>query len=485
MDKSLTNKDLAPTPNTEKSWSMWHIAALWVGMAACIPTYTLASGMIDQGWSWQAAVLSVALGNFIALIPMILNAHAGAKYGIPFPVLLRSSFGVFGANIPAMMRAFVACGWFGIQTWIGGSAIYYVLSKMFACKITLFSMPSFMEISSGEFLCFLSFWLIQILIILKGMNFIKILETVAAPLLIFLGLALFFWAWKSVGSFSLMIDNYSKETRSMKSALLGAGVTGGVAFWGTLALSIPDFARFARSQKDQIIGQAVGLVPAMTAFAFIGAVVTNSTIVIFNERIADPVALISRHSGFSVLIIAMVGVIVATLTTNIAANIVSPANDFSNLMPQRISFKKGAVIAATIGIMIMPWKLYNNATQYIFTWLMGYGAMLGSVAGVMISDYYVLKKRKLSINDLYKVKGLYTYSRGFNVIALFSVIVGIAPNVPGFLNALGIIKANNFFSTIYERAWFVSFIISFLLHLILSKSFKQDKMYENCFQDIK
>ncbi|MBT6178918.1 MAG: NCS1 family nucleobase:cation symporter-1, partial [Deltaproteobacteria bacterium] len=387
-DARLINEDLRPTRDDERTWSRWHIAALWVGMAVCIPTYTLASGMVQEGWSWKAAVCAVALGNLVVLFPMLLNAHAGTRYGIPFPVLLRSSFGVFGANIPALMRALVACGWFGIQTWIGGSALYYLTLSLFPNAPSLPEiLPVWMGIGTGEFAAFLVFWLINVAIIIRGVDSIRVLETWAAPCLLAMGAILFGWAWSHMGDLSSLLAEQKPATRSWESALLGAGITGGVAFWGTLALNIPDFARYAKNQKEQVIGQTIGLVPTMTAFAFVGAVVTNATVFIFGTRIADPVELVSQIGGPVMTVVSMLALAMATLTTNLAANVVSPANDFSNVAPHKISFKGGALIATVIGILIMPWKLYNDAAQYLFTWLIGYGALLGAVAGVMIADY--------------------------------------------------------------------------------------------------
>jgi nucleobase:cation symporter-1, NCS1 family len=463
-DNNLINDDLAPVREEDKTWSLWHIAALWVGMAVCIPTYTLASGMVDQGWSWKAAVAAVTLGNVVVLIPMLLNAHAGTRYGIPFPVLLRSSFGVIGANIPAMMRAFVACGWFGIQTWIGGSAIYLMLNAISGDSMAHFLpnlMPGFVGINTGQFFCFMIFWTINVVIIYRGMESIKFMESWGAPLLILMGLALLGWAWYNLGSLASLLAEHTVVTRTASEAILGSGITVGVAFWGTLALNIPDFSRYAKSQRDQVIGQTIGLVPTMAAFCFIGAVVTNASAIILGERIADPVKLIANMGGGAfITFITMLGLAIATLTTNLAANVVGPANDFSNLSPKNISFRKGAMITAAVGILIMPWKLMTNFGDYLFTWLIGYGAMLGSVGGIMIADYFFIRKMRLNLEALYKRNDIYEYSSGFNVVAIIALVVGIAPNVPGFLMQLDIIQDSSFWGGIYDRAWFVAFLLS-------------------------
>lgn len=470
-DSTLINEDLAPTTAEQRTWSVWNIASLWIGMAVCIPTYTLASSLVDKGWSWKTAVASVALGNLVVLLPMILNAHAGTRYGIPFPVLLRSSFGVMGANIPALMRAFVACGWFGIQTWIGGSAMYELVHTL-APGIALIPnlVPSWFGISTGQFMCFILFWLLNVVIIIRGIESIRVLETWSAPLLIAVGVALFGWAWSSVSDASQLFVEPASTTQIGWDTVFGAGLTSAVAFWGTLALNIPDFSRYARSQRDQIIGQSIGLPPTMTLFAFVGAIVTNASGIVFGKRIADPVQLLARIGGPSTRILSMVALLIATLTTNLAANVVSPANDFANLDPRRISFRKGALITAFIGILIMPWKLYNDAAHYLFTWLLGYGALLGSIGGIMIVDYFALRRCSLNVSDLYRRDGEYRFARGYNPFAIVALIVGIAFNVPGFLTALGVYRAAPIWTAVYDRAWFVSLLLSGSVYYRLMKS---------------
>jgi NCS1 family nucleobase:cation symporter-1 len=469
-DPKLSNPDLAPVGPERRTWNWWHIASLWIGMAICIPTYTLASSLVDRGWTWQAAVGSVVLGNFVVLIPMVLNSHAGTKYGIPFPVLARSAFGVLGANVPAMLRAVVACGWFGIQTWIGGFAIYKLLEVLMPGIAAWPNiLPAWVGIGTGEALCFMFFWAIQLWIVLRGMESIKLLETWGSPFLLAVGAALLVWAWTKVGSFGAMLANPPAPAgaASGTGSVFGAGLTSAVAFWGTMALSIPDFSRFARTQKDQAVGQAVGLPVTMAAFAFIGAVVTNASVLIFGVRIADPITLLARVGGPAIVVLSMLGLSIATLTTNLAANVVAPANDFSNLAPHKIRFKTGAMITASIGILMMPWRLYNDASAYIFAWLIGYGALLGPIAGIMIVDYFVLRDRKLDLNDLYRRGGVYEYSRGVNWKAMIALALGIAPNFPGFLGAIGVMHASPTATAVYDWAWFVGLGVAAGVYYVL------------------
>jgi nucleobase:cation symporter-1, NCS1 family len=470
-DSSLINPDLAPTTPEQRTWNLWHIAALWVGMAVCIPTYQLGSGLVDQGWPLGLAVISVIIGNVVVLVPLVLNGHPGTRYGIPFPVLLRAPFGVLGANVPAMMRALVACGWFGIQTWIGGSAIFTLWVAIVPASWSLPQIfPAWFGIGTGQFIAFVAFWLINVYFIVAGMDAIKWMETAAAPFLLLLGLALFGWAWFRVGSLGQMLA--SPGARHVGLGDIGVGITTAVAFWGTLALNIPDFSRFARSQRDQIAGQAIGLPATMAMFSFIGAAVTNASVFIFGTRIGDPAALSARIGGPALTAVALIGLAVATLSTNVAANIVSPANDISNLSPRRISFRRGALIASGVGFVIMPWKLMSAFT-YLFAWLLGYGAMLGAVGGIMIADYYIIRRRQLEVDDLYRRRGRYEYAGGWNPIALIALAVGIAPNVPGFLEAIGVTKTGPVWNGIYHWAWFVSFFLAGGVYLAGTKLFKR------------
>ena len=465
-DSSLINADLAPVGPERRTWNWWHIAALWIGMAICIPTYTLASNLVDSGWTWQAAVGAVILGNLVVLVPIALNSHAGTRYGIPFPVLARASFGVLGANVPALLRGLVACGWFGIQTWIGGWAIYKLLEVLWPGIATLPGfLPGFVGLGTGEFLCFMLFWGVNVWIVLRGMDSIKFLETWGSPFLLLVGVALFVWALVRAGGIGPMLTNPVGPRSGGLSGVFGAGLTSAVAFWGTMALSIPDFSRFAKSQRDQVIGQAVGLPGTMALFAFIGAAVTSATAVIFGARIADPVALLARIGGPLMIMLSMAGLSIATLTTNIAANIVAPANGFSNLAPRRISFKMGAMITAVIGVVMLPWRLYNDAAAYLFTWLIGYGALLGPIAGIMIADYFVIRRGHLLVDDLYRRRGAYEYRGGVNWVAIGAFVAGVLPSLPGFIAAVSGHATTLFFGRLYNWAWFVGFGLAALGYL--------------------
>src|SRR3954471_5893773 len=429
--------DMAPVPRAGRRWSTRDMAVLWISMSACVPTYMLASGMIEEGMNWWQAVLTIFLGNLVVLAPMILNAHAGTKYGIPFPVYCRSSFGLLGANVPALLRALVACGWFGIQTWIGGWAIYKILLEFIPSWDKLANLP-ILDINPAQVGCFLFFWAINMFVIYMGIESIRVLLNIKAPLLITLGLVLLAWAYFAANGFGPMLSKPSAFAVGGPKAgkfwtFFFASLTANVGFWATLSLNIPDFSRYAYSQRDQMLGQALGLPTTMALFSFIGVAVTSATAVIYGHTIWDPVVVLSKFSNPIVLGVAMLSLCIATLATNIAANVVSPANDFAHLAPRWISFRIGGLITGVVGILMMPWKLVADPNGYIFTWLIAYSALLGPIGGILIADYFVYRRCRLNLRALYQADGEYRYSRGFHLVALIALLLGVLPSLPGFL----------------------------------------------------
>ncbi len=474
---TLYSEDLAPVPEHKRTWGTWNYAALWISMSLCIPTYMLASSLIGGGMNWWQAILTIFLGNTVVLIPMILNGHAGAKYGIPFPVFARASFGTKGANIPAILRAIVACGWFGIQTWIGGFAMYQMFRLWFPSLQSLPQIfPASFGLETGPAICFFLFWLLNMWVVYLGVESIRKLLVFKAFFLPVAALALLFWAISAAHGIGPILEQKSKFTTSTQFwDYFFPALTGMVGFWATLSLNIPDFTRYAKSQKAQINGQIIGLPPSMTLFAFIGVVVTSATAIIYGNTIWDPLVLAGKFDSKLFVSIAMIAVAISTLATNIAANIVSPANDFANLAPSKINFRTGGLITGVIGILIFPWKLIADPNGYIFTWLIAYSSLLGPVGGIMIADYYFIRKQKLAVNDLYSVKGRYTFSNGFNNKAVLALLLGIIPNIPGFLTTIKVIPQDavpQWLSHLYHYAWFVGFLVSGITYILMMQSYK-------------
>ena len=469
-DPTLSNPDLVPTTAAQRTWRWYHFAALWVGMVMCIPAYTLAASLIESGMSWSQAVGTVFLGNLIVLVPMLLIGHAGAKYGIPYAVLARASFGTQGARLPALLRALVACGWYGIQTWFGGQMIYTLAGVLIGHPLTGDPLPG-LGINPAQLGCFLLFWALQFWFVVHGIEAIRKLETYTAPIKIVICFVLLWWAWDKAGGFGPILDQPSAFVDGGKkagqfSAVFWPSLTAMVGFWATLALNIPDFTRFAKSQRDQLIGQAIGLPAPMGLLAALAVFVTSATVVIYGKALWDPVDLASRMTGAAVLI-ALIVLLIDTVSVNLAANLVGPAYDFSALAPGRISYKLGGIITAGLAIVMMPWKILASTEGYIFTWLIGYSALLGPVAGILIVDYYVLRKTELVVGDLYVEGGRYSYRGGWNIAAVIAFAVGVAPNIPGFLNAAfpaAFPEVGAAFKAIYTYAWFAGLALAAIVY---------------------
>jgi len=452
------NEDLAPTKLSERTWKAYHIAALWIGMSVCIPTYMMASGLMAAGLNWWQALVNIALANLIILIPMQLNSHAGTKYGIPYPVFARLSFGIRGSHIAAIARAIIAAGWFGIQCWIGGGAINTIMGAINS---------DWAAWSGGIWVSFFLFWACNVWIAYRGSEAIKFMESWGAPVLGLLSLALIIWAVNGVHAAGKSVaDIFAAQATYQQGkfwAVFLPGLTANIAFWSTMALNIPDFSRYAKTQKDQVKGQILGLPTTMAAFAFVGVFVTGATGIIYGEFIWDPVVVISRIGSPVASILGAVGIIIATLTTNIAANVVAPANGISNLNPKKISYKVGTLVTGIAGIVIMPWKLLSSAQAYIFGWLGTYGLFLGPLAGMYIADYYIYRKKVLDLNDLFTGSdGRYWYKNGFNMKAVYTwVISAILPVTGKFVPAL------SFFA---DNGWIIGFLIALIIYPILMKS---------------
>ena len=453
-DSPLYNHDLAPVPPQKRTWSTYNYSAFWVSMSVNILTYMLAASLIQGGMDWKQAVFTVFIGNAIVLAPMLLNSHPGAKYGIPFPVLARASFGVLGANVAAVLRALVACGWFGIQTWIGGEAINSLLAILW---------PAWKSVPDGTAICFMLFWLLNVIVIAKGIEYIKVLQGISAPILLVVGVVLLGWAYVKAGGFGPMLSARSQFTSfSDFLKFFIPALNGAVGFWATVSLNVPDFTRFARNQRAQAIGQAVALPTTMTLYSFIGVAVTSATVVIYGAAIWDPVQLLGRMHSPVAVAIALVAILLATLNVNIGANVVSPANDFSNLWPKRISFKTGGMLTCVMGVAMMPWKLLANHRTFIFGWLGGYAAVLGPVAGIMICDYFLVRRRDLNVRDLYLRGGEYEYAKGFNWSAVGALLAGAGVALTGLVAPPA--------RFLYDYSWFVGFAVSFVAYYALMRA---------------
>jgi len=449
-DPRLYNHDLAPTRVEARTWSTYTYAALWVSMAHCIPTYMLASGLIGTGMSWWQALVTILVGNTIVLVPILANSHPGTKYGIPFPVFARAAYGVFGANVPAIMRAVIACGWFGINTWIGGQALHTFFRAIWSGWPGLLGASPIGGHLVTEWVSFLLFWALNILIVYRGMELLRKVENWAAPYVLVMTAALVVWAiTKANGLGKLMSESGKFPTFGAFWPVFVPSVTAMIGFWATLSLNMPDFTRYGRSQREQAIGQVVALPTTMTVFAAMGVVITSASEQIYGKPIWDPIELVGHFDSPLLVAVAMFTVVVATLSVNIAANVVSPANDFANIAPGKITFRTGGLITGILGILMMPWKLIADPHGYIFQWLLGYSGGLGSIAGVLICDYWIIRKKELRLADLYRRQGEYAYggNLGTNWSAVIATVVGCV------LAWIGLVVDP--LRILFDYAWFV------------------------------
>ena len=450
-DARLYNDDLAPTMPAQRTWRTYNYIALWFSMSMEVTTYMLAASLIAGGMNWKQALGTILLGNLIVLVPMLLNAHAGAKYGIPFPVFVRASFGPVGANIPAMLRAIVACGWFGIQTWIGGQAIAAMVVVLW---------PPAAHVAGVTWVCFLGFWALNMLVVWRGVESIRFLQSFSAPLMLGMGLALLGYMLHRAGGFGPMLSVPSKfATRSSFLHFFFPSLTAMVGYWATLSLNIPDFTRYAKKQEDQIVGQAIGLPVAMVLYSFIGIAVTSASTVVFGEAIWNPVTLLGRFHQPWIAFLGLIGLLIATMNVNIAANVVSPSNDFSNLAPRLISFRMGGLITGFLGLAMMPWKLMATFGSYVFGWLVGYSGLLGPVAGIMVTDYFLLRGTKLDSYSLYRRGGMYEYRNGLNPAAMVALVMGVFAALVG--------KFVPRIAFLYDYAWFAGFFLSGAVYYLM------------------
>lgn len=454
------NKDIAPTKVSERTWSKWNIAALWVGMAVCVPTYTLGGVLTAYfGLSVSEALWTILIANVIVLIPLTLNAFVGTQYGIPFPVVLRSSFGILGSNIPCLIRALVACGWFGIQTLFGGLAIHLLLSNLSDAWASLNA--------TGEVIGFFIFWALNLYIVIRGSESIKWLETFAAPLLLFVGIGLMLWAWPQASVSQLLSEPANRPADASFMGYFLAGLTAMVGFWATLSLNIPDFSRYARSQRDQITGQIIGLPLTMFFFAALGVLLTAASPNLVGETVSDPVTLIGKIDNPFWVVVSMIIIIIATLSTNTAANIVSPTNDFQNIAPRYINQTKGVLLTGAIGILLMSWELLKKlgliesdlSVEALYSnWLLGYSSLLGPIAGIMVVDYFLIKRQHLDLPSLYIDNKTYPAFHRPGLIAFgIPVLITCVAVTTGWLNWF------------YEYGWFSGSISGGIIYYLASE----------------
>ena len=474
---SLHNEDLSPVIRSKRTFSTFDTASLWVGLVVCVPAWTLVSSLMALGNISAFMALSlVFVANLFVVWPIVLQASPGIKYGIPFVVHARSSFGVRGANVAGLSRGLIASVWFGIQTVVGAKCL-----KSLAVDLGVAS--SLVPYLDG--LCYGIFWLAQAYVVWNDIESIKTIEKLAAPILLFLTLILFTFTCASSGG---IVESVLTAFSANNSVMSGSGfswktffqaATASASFWATMICNASDFSRFSKS--DTSFKKASFAMPlAMVVFAFASIVVTSSTAQISNTSsnlITDPMvvtSLLSVHFNWGKMasVLAAVGILTATLSTNIAANILAPANAIQNLAPSRLSFRTSAILSMILGTLCLPWKLTGDASSYILVWLTGYGAFLAPILGIMLCDYFLIRKKTLMLEDLYSTdtNGAYFFTNGVNYKAMLAFAIGIFANLPGFLHAVDILPSSMLpacLALAYDCAWFVGVFFGGVAHFVL------------------
>ena len=449
----LGNRDLNPTTGADRTWTWVDFTALWVGMAHNILTWSLAASLIDLGMNWWQATLIIAAGNLIVLVPIILNSHPGTKYGIPFPVIARASFGIRGANLATMARGIVGAGWFGIQVFVGAQALSLVLVHISPGLASLNKTPILYQ-GGLDWVCFLAFMAANLLVLRHGMHQLRRFERWAAPSILVLAAILFVWAWKTAGGLGPIVNSPQTHPISNIGAVLRTSLMSAIAFWSTLSLNASDFTRFARTQRDQVIGQVLGMPTTMIGFSILGVLTTSATTVIFGKTVWDATKLVEHLPSPLLVVICLLAIVLATLSVNVPANLVSASYDISNLAPRKISMWRGAQITALIGTVMLPWRLLATAGEYVNLWLGTIGIILGPVAGILIADYWYVRRCRLSVPDLYDKNGIYRYFEGVNPKAVAALALGILSAYAGLFS-----PALKIFS---ELNWLTGFVIALL-----------------------
>ena len=453
------NEDIAPTRAAQRTWNKWNVASLWVGMAICVPTYTLGGVLTAYfGLSVSEALWTILIANMVVLIPLTLNAFPGTRYGIPCPVVLRASFGIIGSNVPALIRAIVACGWFGIQTLFGGIAIHLLFSAASDSWAALGG--------TGEVIGFFIFWVANVTVVIRGSESIKLLEALAAPLLLLVAIGLVFWAWPKVSISDLLATPASRPADEPFLGYFMAALTAMVGFWATLSLNIPDFSRFAESQRAQIVGQIIGLPLTMFLFSGLGVLLTAASMTLVGEEIADPINLIGHIDSPFWVVLAMLIIIIATISTNTAANIVSPTNSFQNVAPRAIDETRGVLLTGFIGIALMSWELLKklgwlesdvSLESMYSNWLIGYSSLLGPIAGIMVVDYFLIKDQRYDLLALYKDDAGYP---AWNLSGFVAFLLPVA------LTLIAITTGK--ISWFYDYGWFTGSILGGLIYYLMN-----------------
>jgi NCS1 family nucleobase:cation symporter-1 len=487
LEPTLYNEDLRPIHPKMRTWKVRVYLTLWVAMCMNAATLTLAASLIALGMNWIQALMTIVLANLIVLIPMLLNSHVGAKHGISFPVFARAAYGVRGANLPAVMRGLVACGWFGIQTWFGGLGINLALGATIG--------PSWSEAPpldlgiigtvplttlASYFVCLVA----QVVIIYKGFESLRRFQAIAAPIVVgAVVMLIVVLLVKTGGDLGPVVSQPSQLGWGAHFwlAVFPISLMANIAFWSTLSLNMPDFTRFAENQQAQRRGQAWGLPTTMLVVSLMAIIATSLASQHYGvsaSELWNPDVLVSHFGNRIAVIVGALAIVVSSVQTNMAANLVSPALDFANAMPKFITFRRGVLVSVALGTLLLPWKLLASPEAYVFVWLGFYGGIMGAVGGILVADYWLVRRTELRVPDLFVLDGHYHFNRGWNVRAVIATAVGAFVAVGGAYSAVGADgqKTGPFpadgivplLRPVYDYNWVVAFLVAMATYWVLA-----------------
>lgn len=466
--KAGFSDDVLPSKQSDRSWNIGNYFTVWMGSVHNIPNYIAIGGLFAIGLSVHKVFMAIMCAAVIIATVLVLNGHAGSKYGLPFAMLLRSSFGNKGAVIPGVIRGVIAAiMWFGFQTYAGSQALSILIAKIWPSYITLGGDWDFFGLTLPALISFLLFWLFNVVLIYGGMNFLGKFTNILSPFvyIVFGGMAI--WAINLAGGIGPILNYTADGVDGNKVIVFLGAVVAVIAAWAAPMVNVSDFTRLARTHKEQVIGQTVGLIVTYLLFAVASISIIAGSEIAFGTPIWNVLDVVARFdSGFAIGV-SVLTLCLTTLSVNVTGNIVPAGYQLASFFPKKLSFRAGATVAAVIGIMIMPWKLMENPTS-IFTFLNIVGGLLAPITGVMLAHYFIISKTKIDINELYSQNGKYNYQKGFNINAIVTLIIA------GVLCLIGSFVP--FFAPLYEISWFVgigsAIIIYTLLELPKASSFQ-------------
>jgi NCS1 family nucleobase:cation symporter-1 len=466
LSPRLYNKDLAPSKTEGRTWGGYSIFALWTNDVHNLANYSFAIGLYALGLGGWQIMLSLAIGAVLVYLCMNLTGDMGQKTGVPFPVISRVSFGIFGAQIPALIRAVIAIAWFGIQTYLA-SVVLRVLLTALDPALAEYDHDAWLGLSSLGWLCFLSIWVVQFVILAYGMEMVRRYEAFAGPVILLTVASLAVWMFTQAnGQIAWSTKAPLEGVQMWRSIFAGSALW--LAIYGTLILNFCDFSRSAPSKQTIRKGNFWGLPVNVLLFAFITVIICGAQFSINGQIIESPTDIIKTIPNTCFLVLGCLAFLIVTVAVNIMANFVAPAFVLSSLAPRYLTFRRAGMLSATVAVLILPWNLYNSPVVIVY-FLSGLGALLGPLYGVITADYWLLRKGRVNVPQLYTEdpKGAYHYSRGVNLRAVWAFIpAAIISTITALLPA---------FESVSPFSWLMGAAIGAALYLLLAdrrKTFK-------------